>query len=78
MKKLLEYLVSLIVSHPQEIIVTEEETDQLVTLSLTVHPDDIKIVIGKNGRTVKALRELLHLKAIKTGKRINLKIINPT
>lgn len=72
MKKLLEYLVSSIVQNPNEIEIKEKMENSYVNLILTAHADDIKTIIGKNGRTIKALRELLKIKALKEGKRINI------
>jgi hypothetical protein len=73
MKKILEYLASSLVAHPKKILVEEVEVDNYLNLVLKVHPDDVKIVIGKNGRTIKALRELLKIKA-KEGKKVNIKV----
>jgi len=72
MKKLLKFLISNIVNHPREIVIEEEEKDNLLGLKIKVNPEDIKIIIGKKGRTIKAIRNLLRLKANKQGKRVNL------
>lgn len=74
MKPLLEYLVTAIVPHPEAVEIEETEQGDFLNLNLKVHPDDVKIVIGKEGRTIKALRELLRLKAISQKKRVNLQI----
>ena len=74
MKALLEYLVTAIVEHPDQVQIKEKEEEEGITLNLKVHADDTKIVIGKEGRTIKALRELLRLKGIQEKKRINLQI----
>jgi predicted RNA-binding protein YlqC (UPF0109 family) len=72
MKKLLKFLISNIVNHPREIVIEEEEKDNLLGLKIKVNPEDLKIIIGKKGRTIKAIRNLLRLKANKQGKRVNL------
>lgn len=72
MKKLLKFLISNIVNHPREVVIEEEEKDNLLGLKIKVNPEDLKIVIGKRGRTIKAIRNLLRLKASKQGKRVNL------
>ena len=74
MKKLLEFLVKSIVNHPEDLIVKEKEEEGQIDLDLQVNPEDIKIVIGKNGKTIKAIRELLKIKAIKEKKRFNLNL----
>ena len=75
MKKLLEFLVKSIVNHPEDLIVKEKEEEEgQIDLDLQVNPEDIKIVIGKNGKTIKAIRELLKIKAIKEKKRFNLNL----
>jgi len=76
MKKLLEFLVKAIVSSPKDVSVQESqdgEGDELV-LELKVNPEDIKIVIGKEGKTIRALRELVKIKAIKEKKRIRINV----
>jgi len=75
MKKFLKYLISSIVQNPNNVSIEEEkEEDGLLNLIVSVHPDDVKIVIGKNGQTIKALRELIRIIAIKERKKFNIKI----
>lgn len=72
MKKLLEFLIASIVSHPDEVKIQENQEGDFVNLSLKTHPDDIKIVIGRQGRTIRAIRNLIRTKASKLGLRVNL------
>jgi len=74
MKKLLEYIIRSIVQNPNDVLVKEQMENDYLNLIIKVHPEDIKIVIGKNGQTIKALRELVKIKALKEGKRANVKI----
>ncbi|MBM3205376.1 KH domain-containing protein [Candidatus Shapirobacteria bacterium] len=74
MKELLEFLVKSIVNHPQEVVVEEEREEDWLNLNLAANPEDVKIIIGKKGRTIKALRELLKIKAIKDKVRVNLNL----
>jgi len=74
MKKLLEFLLKAIVEHPEDIVIEEKEEEGQLNLNLQANPEDIKIIIGKNGRTIKALRELLKIKAIKQRKKFNLNL----
>ena len=74
MKKLLEFLVKSIVDSPQDVSVEEKgEVDELI-LNLKVNPDDIKIVIGKEGKTIRALREIIKIKAIKEKQRVRINV----
>jgi len=55
----LAYIVAELVDHPEDIAIEEVEDDQGVVLELRVHAEDVGKVIGKRGRTAKALRALV-------------------
>ena len=55
----LEHLVKGIVDNPDDVVITEREGRRGTTLEVRVHPDDIGKVIGRNGRTAKALRTVV-------------------
>ena len=74
MKDLLAFLTKSIVDHPEEIIIKEKEEEGLTSLNLQAHPEDIKMIIGKKGRTIKAIRELLKIRAIKEKKRFSFNL----
>ncbi len=74
MKKLLEYTIRSIVQNPKDVLIKEQIENGYLNLIIKIHPEDIKIVIGKNGQTIKAIRELVKIKAIKEGKKVNVKI----
>lgn len=59
MKEVLEYLARAIVDEPDEVEVTEVEGDGTLLLQLRVAADDMGKVIGKRGRTVKAIRSVV-------------------
>lgn len=72
-----EYIVKAIVDHPDDVKV-ERSIDEMGTLvSLHVSPEDMGTIIGKEGRTAKALRTLLRVLGAKNDARVNLKIIEP-
>jgi len=73
MEKLLEFIIKSISSKPEEveIKIQEGERDQ-IEFHLQANPEDLKIIIGKKGRTIRAIRNLLKLKAFKEGKKISL------
>ena len=55
----LEHLVKGIVDNPDEVVISEKEGRRGTTLEVRVHPEDIGKVIGRNGRTAKALRTVV-------------------
>jgi hypothetical protein len=72
-----EYVVKAIVDHPED-VKTERTIDEMGTLiSLHVNAEDMGTIIGKDGRTAKALRILLRVLGAKHNARVNLKIIEP-
>jgi predicted RNA-binding protein YlqC (UPF0109 family) len=64
---LVEYLAKGLVDKPDAVIVTEVDLADQLILELEVDPDDVGKVIGKQGRTVKAMRTLLSAAAAKIG-----------
>ncbi len=75
MKELVEYIAKSIVNAPDDVVVTEEETEEGMTLKLQVADDDKGRVIGKQGRIAEAIRSLIRVKAAKAGTRVNLEIV---
>ncbi len=67
MKKLLETIVKPLVDNPDEVAVTENETDEALVLELRVAQSDMGKVIGKQGRIAKAIRTLMKGAAKKVG-----------
>ncbi len=75
MKELVEYIAKSIVNAPDDVVVTEEESEEGTTIKLQVADDDKGRVIGKQGRIAEAIRSLIRVKAAKAGTRVNLEII---
>ena len=75
MKELVEYIAKSIVNAPDDVVVTEEVTDQGVTIKLQVADDDKGRVIGKQGRVAEGIRTLLRVEAAKQGTRVTLEIV---
>ena len=75
MKELIEYIAKSIVNSPDDVVVTEEEDEQGITLKLQVADDDKGRVIGKQGRIAEAMRTLVRVKAAKAGTRAILEIL---
>lgn len=74
MEKLLEFIVKSIVEKPAKVEIKKEEKEGISEFFLRVDPEDIKIIIGKKGRTIRAIRNLLRLRAMKEGIRVNLQL----
>lgn len=76
-QKFVEDVVKVIVEHPDE-VKTERTVDEMgVLISLEVNSEDMGKIIGKEGRTAKAIRTLLRVMGAKNNSRINLKIVEP-
>ena len=76
-QEFVEYVVSQLVSKPESVS-TERKIDELgVLIELTVDREDMGVVIGKEGKTAKAIRTLLRVFGAKNDSRINLKIVEP-
>jgi len=75
MKELIHYLATALVDHPDQVQVSETEQDDTIVIELTVAKEDLGKVIGKQGRTARALRSLLSAAAGKINKRSRLEIM---
>ena len=75
MKMLIEDIAKALVDHPDEVQVSEVEGEQTTVLELRVDPQDLGKVIGKQGRTARAMRTLLGAAGTKLNKRILLEIL---
>lgn len=74
MKDLVEYIVKQLVTNPDAVSVEETTDGTSVNLLLKVDPQDMGIVIGKAGQTIKSIRKLLLVKAISDEVRVNLQL----
>ncbi|MGE4271513.1 MAG: KH domain-containing protein [Desulfitobacterium sp.] len=74
MKELVEVLAKALVDHPDQVLVAQSETDRSVHLQLTVAPEDMGKVIGKQGRIANAIRTLVKAAAVKDGRRVHVDI----
>lgn len=70
----LEHLVKGIVDHPDEVQVIEKSSQRGDVLEVRVHPDDLGRVIGRAGRTAKALRTLIN--ALADGRRVRVDVVD--
>lgn len=75
MKELLLYVAKNLVEHPEQVTVTEIEGDPVI-LELRVAPEDMGKVIGRQGRIAKEIRTVVKSVAQRTGKRVNVEIVD--
>lgn len=74
MKELVEFIASSIVSEPEQVEVTVEETNNRVDLRLSVAPDDVGMVIGRRGRLANSVRSLIKVMGTRRGVSTDLSI----
>lgn len=77
MKELLEHIVKSIVNHPDDVNILEKESVDfpgLTILTIDVAEDDKGVVIGRKGRTINAIRDLITINAIRNDKRVKVLI----
>jgi hypothetical protein len=75
MKDLIEYIAKALVDAPDQVKVNEVEGEKTSVLELTVAKEDLGKVIGKQGRTARAIRTILSAASAKIQKRSGLEII---
>jgi predicted RNA-binding protein YlqC (UPF0109 family) len=77
MKDLLEYLAKGLVDEPAEVSVESfDEDDGTLVLELQVAEGDVGKVIGRNGRTVNALRTVVRASSVKAGRRVLVDVVD--
>ena len=74
MKELVEVIASALVDSPDDVVVTETEDEKQIVLNLTVAPEDMGKVIGKQGRIAKAIRTVVRAAGSKGDKKIMVDI----
>lgn len=75
LKEVVETVAKALVDHPEEVTVTQIDEDTTVVLELRVAAQDLGKVIGKQGRTARAMRTLLRAAGMKLRKRFVLEIL---
>ena len=75
MKELVEFIAKSLVENPDAGIVKEVEEEQSIILKLTVAPEDMGKIIGKQGRIAKAIRTVIKAVAVKQNKRVIVEIV---
>lgn len=76
LKELIGYIAKSLVEHPESVQVVEIEGEQTSVLELKVAKEDLGKVIGKEGRTAKAMRVILNAASTRQNKRTVLEILD--
>lgn len=78
MKDLVETLVKSIVSNPQDVeVIADDEEQDTKKIVIKVNKEDMGVIIGKEGKTIKAIRTLANIKAMKNGERVWIEVNEP-
>ena len=75
MSDLLVYIAKSLVNNPDEVNVKNTERGNTVIFELSVAPEDMGKIIGKNGKRAQAIRSIMKAKYLKTGKRVVVDIV---
>jgi len=73
--ELIEFIAKKMVEHPEDVQVRLIEGEESQNYELQVNPEDMGRIIGKNGRTAKAIRTLVSSAAAKSNVYANLEIV---
>ena len=75
MKRLVEVIAKSLVDYPDEVHVNEKIDEDSIVYELHVATNDMGKIIGKQGKTVKALRTVVNAAAVKDNKKISIEIL---
>ncbi|MCP8857564.1 KH domain-containing protein [Latilactobacillus fuchuensis] len=75
-KELIIAIVQPLVEHPQDVKLTEHETERFMEFDLKVNPADIGRVIGKQGRVAQSIRTIVYSVKAPYAKRVRLNIVD--
>ena len=75
MRELVEVIAKSLVDYPDEVVVTQKETEKAIVIELCVAQSDMGKVIGKQGRIAKAIRAVVKAAASKVEKKVIVEIM---
>lgn len=75
MKELVEVIAKSLVDKPEDVVVSEKETDKAVVIELRVAQEDMGKIIGKQGRIAKAIRSVVKAAASREDKKVVVDIV---
>jgi len=74
MKTTLEKIIKNIVKNPSDVKITQKDSNNITKLIVNANKEDIGTIIGKQGRVIKAIKELVKVKAIKQNKYFEIQV----
>lgn len=77
MKNTLLYILSSIIDDPKGIVIDEKETDGVIEFTVTVPKTELGKVIGKKGRIIASIRNVMKIKALRQNKRVMISLQEP-
>jgi len=75
LKELVEVIAKALIDHPEMVKVRETENERSIVLELTVAPEDMGKVIGRNGRIARAIRTVVKSSSAKLDKKVIVEIL---
>jgi len=78
MKDTLHFIVAAIVDSPDAVSIDEQEEEGFLNFIITVDPSDMGKVIGKEGKVIRSIRNIMKVKAMKQDKRIKISLAEQT
>ena len=75
MKNLVEMIVQSLVDNPNDVVINETAGESIIILEISVSPDDVGKVIGKEGRIANAIRTVVKAAAAKLDKKVTVEIL---
>jgi hypothetical protein len=75
MRELVEFISKSLVENPEQVAINEVEGDRTTIIELKVAQEDMGKIIGKQGKTARAIRTILNATAAKAGKKAVLEIL---
>lgn len=73
-KNLLEYIVKNLVTYPEKIEISEVDAEERIVLKLKVAKEDMGRIIGKEGRIIRSIREIIYAYAAKEAKKVSVEV----
>ncbi|HEX8932357.1 MAG TPA: KH domain-containing protein [Patescibacteria group bacterium] len=74
MKDTLHFIITSIVDNPDAVQIEEREEEGILNLIVTVAPEDMGKIIGKEGKVIRSIRNIMKIKAMKHNVRINVSL----
>lgn len=74
-ESLVRYLISSLVEHPDSVAIARKESGSTVTFEISVHPDDVGKIIGRQGRIIKAIRTVVRAAASVDGDSVDVDVL---